>query len=91
MVMWSVYTYAISTKRSTSGTTVKRTFRREHQLLLAIASVCLHSGAVWADKPHQMVLPNLAMSHLGSGITNSPLVGKKTIPEAMFGYLYQLI
>jgi outer membrane protein len=38
---------------------------------------------------HQMVLLNLGVSHLGSGITNSPLVGKKTIPEAMFGYLYQ--
>jgi MipA family protein len=28
---------------------VKRSFRREHQLLLAVASVFLHSGAVWAD------------------------------------------
>jgi hypothetical protein len=29
--------------------TVKKAFRREHQLLLAVASVCLHPGAAWAD------------------------------------------
>lgn len=39
--------------------------------------------------PHQSVILDIGVSHLGSGITDSPLVGKKFIPQAKIGYLYQ--
>lgn len=39
--------------------------------------------------PQQMVTFSLGASHLGSGITDSPLVDKKFIPQARLGYLYQ--
>jgi MipA family protein len=38
---------------------------------------------------HQRVILDVGVSHLGSGITNSPLVGKRYIPQARIGYLYQ--
>ena len=38
---------------------------------------------------HQTVMLDVGVSHLGSGITDSPLVGKRFVPEAMIGYLYQ--
>jgi MipA family protein len=38
---------------------------------------------------HQIVILDVGVSHLGSGITNSPLVGKRFIPQARLGYLYQ--
>jgi len=38
---------------------------------------------------HQMVSLDLGVSHLSSGITGSPIVGKRYIPEVKLGYLYQ--
>lgn len=38
---------------------------------------------------HQRILLDAGVSHLGSGITNSPLVGKRFIPEVRIGYTYQ--
>jgi MipA family protein len=38
---------------------------------------------------HQTVLLDVGASHLGSGITDSPIVGKKFIPKIKVGYLYQ--
>jgi len=38
---------------------------------------------------HQQLLLDVGVSHLGSGITDSPLVGKRFIPEVKFGYMYQ--
>ena len=38
---------------------------------------------------HQSVIVDVGIEHLGSGITNSPLVGKRYIPQAKIGYLYQ--
>lgn len=38
---------------------------------------------------HQIVILDVGASHLGSGITDSPLVGKRFIPQARIGYLYQ--
>jgi outer membrane protein len=37
----------------------------------------------------QSVTLDVGAKHLGSGITDSPIVGKRFIPEARFGYLYQ--
>lgn len=39
--------------------------------------------------PHQLVTVDLGVVHLGSGITDSPIIGKRFIPEARLGYLYQ--
>jgi outer membrane protein len=39
--------------------------------------------------PHQTIILDVGVSHLGSGISDSPLVGKRFIPEATIGYLYQ--
>ncbi|WP_244137413.1 MipA/OmpV family protein [Burkholderia pyrrocinia] len=38
---------------------------------------------------HQRLLLDVGVSHLGSGLTDSPLVGKRFIPEIRVGYLYQ--
>jgi outer membrane protein len=38
---------------------------------------------------HQGVIFDIGVSHLGSGITDSPLVGKRVIPQLKIGYLYQ--
>ncbi|MGF6870889.1 MipA/OmpV family protein [Paraburkholderia sp. MM5477-R1] len=38
---------------------------------------------------HQMVSFDLGVTHLGSGITDSPIVGKRYIPQVKLGYLYQ--
>ncbi|WP_118178795.1 MipA/OmpV family protein [Paraburkholderia phosphatilytica] len=38
---------------------------------------------------HQRVLLDVGVSHLGSGVTDSPLVGKRFIPEVRIGYNYQ--
>lgn len=38
---------------------------------------------------HQRVLLDVDVSHLGSGVTDSPLVGKRFIPELRIGYMYQ--
>jgi outer membrane protein len=38
---------------------------------------------------HQRATLDLGVSHLGSGITDSPIVGKRYVPEARLGYLYQ--
>ncbi|TKC88297.1 MipA/OmpV family protein [Trinickia terrae] len=38
---------------------------------------------------HQRIIFDAGVSHLGSGITDSPLVGKRYIPEAMIVYFYQ--
>lgn len=37
----------------------------------------------------QSVTLDVGAKHLGSSITDSPIVGKRFIPEARFGYLYQ--
>ncbi|OTP66590.1 MipA/OmpV family protein [Caballeronia sordidicola] len=37
----------------------------------------------------QLVFLDVGVSHLTSGITDSPLVGKRYIPEVRLGYLYQ--
>lgn len=39
--------------------------------------------------PHQSVSLDVLVTHLGSGISDSPLVGKRFIPAARLGYLYQ--
>ncbi len=39
--------------------------------------------------PHQLVTVDLGVTHLGSGITDSPLIGKRFTPTARIGYLYQ--
>jgi len=39
--------------------------------------------------PRQLVSVDLGIAHLGSGITDSPIVGKRFIPEAKVAYLYQ--
>lgn len=36
----------------------------------------------------QQVLLDVGVSHLGSGITDSPIVGKRYVPEVRIGYLY---
>jgi len=38
---------------------------------------------------NQMVSVDISAAHLGSGITDSPLVGRKIVPQANLGYLYQ--
>ncbi len=38
--------------------------------------------------PHQSISLDAGVTRLGSGITDSPLVGKTYIPEAKLGYLY---
>ncbi|APA84893.1 MipA/OmpV family protein [Paraburkholderia sprentiae WSM5005] len=38
---------------------------------------------------HQGVIFDVGISHPGGGITDSPLVGKRYIPEVKIGYLYQ--
>jgi outer membrane protein len=38
---------------------------------------------------HQTLSLDVGVRHYGSGITDSPLVGKKTVPEARFAYVYQ--
>jgi outer membrane protein len=38
---------------------------------------------------HQMATVDIGVAHLGSGITDSPIVGKRFVPEARIGYLYQ--
>lgn len=38
---------------------------------------------------HQRLLLDVGVAHLGGGITDSPLVGKRYVPEARIGYLYQ--
>jgi len=38
---------------------------------------------------HQSVSLDLQVTHLGSGISDSPLVGKRFIPAARLGYMYQ--
>ncbi len=38
---------------------------------------------------HQKIILDVGVSHLGSGITDSPLVGKRFIPEVRIGYMYQ--
>ena len=38
---------------------------------------------------NQALIVDLGVSHLGNGITNSPLIGKTFVPEARLGYLYQ--
>lgn len=38
---------------------------------------------------HQIVILDLGVSHLSSGITDSPIVGKRYVPQAKLGYLYQ--
>jgi outer membrane protein len=38
---------------------------------------------------HQTLIVDAGVSHLGSGITDSPIVGKKYIPKINLGYLYE--
>jgi outer membrane protein len=38
---------------------------------------------------HQLATLDLGVSYLGSGITDSPIIGKKFVPEVKLGYLYQ--
>ncbi|KER70004.1 membrane protein [Burkholderia cepacia] len=38
---------------------------------------------------HQRIVLDVGVSHLGSGITDSPIVGKRYTPEVKIGYLYQ--
>ncbi|HEY0296459.1 MAG TPA: MipA/OmpV family protein [Bordetella sp.] len=39
--------------------------------------------------PHQSVMFDLGVARLGSGITDSPIVGRQYVPRASIGYLYQ--
>ncbi|WP_246794450.1 MipA/OmpV family protein [Burkholderia perseverans] len=57
------------------------------------------SGASWAFTvgsrvnyrltEHQRILFDVGVAHLGSNVTNSPIVGRRYVPEASVGYLYQ--
>lgn len=38
---------------------------------------------------HQRLVLDVGVSHLGSGVTDSPLVGKRFIPQVGIGYMYQ--
>lgn len=38
---------------------------------------------------NQALSVDLGVEHLGSGITDSPLIGKRFVPQARLGYLYQ--
>ena len=38
---------------------------------------------------HQVLILDVDLKHLGAGITDSPLVNKKLIPEVRIGYLYR--
>lgn len=38
---------------------------------------------------HQTIILDVGVSHLGSGVTDSPLVGRRFVAEATIGYLYQ--
>ncbi|WGS54891.1 MipA/OmpV family protein (plasmid) [Paraburkholderia sp. D15] len=38
---------------------------------------------------HQGLLFDIGVSHLGTGTTDSPLVGKRYVPQVKVGYLYQ--
>lgn len=37
----------------------------------------------------QLITLDLSVAHLGSGMTDSPIVGRRVIPEAKIAYLYQ--
>ncbi len=39
--------------------------------------------------PHQRLHLDANVTHLGSGITDSPLVGRSSVPKISLGYLYQ--
>lgn len=47
------------------------------------------TGVKYRLTPHQDILLDLSVKHLGSGITDSPIVGKRYIPQLRIGYLYQ--
>jgi outer membrane protein len=38
---------------------------------------------------HQRLLLDVGVSHLGGGITDSPLVGRRYVPDVAVGYIYQ--
>lgn len=38
---------------------------------------------------HQSMLLDVSVKHLGGGITDSPIVGKRYVPQLRVGYLYQ--
>ncbi|PTB22609.1 MipA/OmpV family protein [Trinickia symbiotica] len=52
-------------------------------------NVSVGSRVGYALTRHQKIILDVGVSHLGSGITDSPLVGKRFIPEARIGYMYQ--
>jgi outer membrane protein len=39
--------------------------------------------------PHQNILFDVGVTHLGGGITDSPLIGKRFVPDVRIGYNYQ--
>jgi MipA family protein len=47
------------------------------------------TGVNYKFAQHQNVLLDVSVKHLGSGITDSPIVGKRYIPQLRIGYLYQ--
>lgn len=88
-----MYTSTLPTYPSTSKNNVKITCRREYQLLLAVASICLHSGVAWAnelsseppgaDNSGFTILSNATnTTHwglgVGAGIETSPYKGDGT-------------
>ncbi|SMG59742.1 MipA/OmpV family protein [Paraburkholderia susongensis] len=47
------------------------------------------TSVVYRLTKQQRIALNVGVSHLGNGITDSPLVGKRFIPEISIGYNYQ--
>lgn len=55
----------------------------------ATVNLDLNLRTAYLLAPHQMLLLDVGGTHLGSGITDSPLVGRDNIARARFGYLYR--
>ena len=55
----------------------------------AAYNVSLGTKVDYRFTPHQLVFFDVGVTHLSSGITDSPLVGKRFVPEVRLGYLYQ--
>ncbi|WP_240324711.1 MipA/OmpV family protein [Trinickia diaoshuihuensis] len=49
----------------------------------------LGASVDYALTPHQSILLDVGVSRLGGGVTDSPLVGKRFIPEVKAGYIYR--
>ncbi|RDV00939.1 MipA/OmpV family protein [Trinickia dinghuensis] len=55
----------------------------------AAVNVSVGSRVDYKLTKQQSVILDVGVTHLGSGITDSPLVGRRFVPAARIGYLYQ--